>query len=219
MIAVTLATTSARADTFGVQVHGMRSKGRLDGDSVSSSGDKNPRLPDSIDLASDGEIVGADVRFDLLFDRVRVGAAVAFFGVRDLRLDPASVGSHDHVTFDDGAGASSGLFGGYELLRGPVYLYADLRVMLQGFGGAVKLEDKATGETSSTDYGKLSVGAGPRLGMLVPVGHSLMIDVAVYQGALGGLEGTTAFVGLGYWENDRNDPFTDRLKGSFGGDF
>lgn len=216
-VALVALTSAAHADTFGGQLHGVRARGALDGATVDSTGDRDARLPASLELDGDGSLVGADFRFDWMFGDLRLGGALMVFGVRDLRL--ASPREDLALWVGDGFGGSLEWLIGYELMQGPVYLYADVRTMLQGFEAPVKLRDDVTGDETSSDYGRWSVGMGPRLGMLVPVGLSLMIDLAMYQRVIGGLEETTAFVGLGYWENDRSDAFTDELKGSFGGDF
>ena len=212
-------TSLAHADTFGGQLHGVRAKGALDGADIESTGDRDARLPSSLELDGDGSLIGADFRFDWMFDDLRLGAGLMVFGVREMHLASPRVGQDLAISVGDGFGGSLEWLIGYELMQGPVYLYADVRTVLQGFEAPVAVLDEVTGEESSYDYGRWSVGMGPRLGMLVPVGHSLMIDLAMYQRVIGGLEETTAFVGLGYWENDRTDPFTDELKGSFGGDF
>jgi len=218
-VAFVMLTSTAHADTFGGQLHGVRAKGALDGAAIDSTGERDARLPSSLELAGDGTLVGADFRFDWMFDDLRLGGALMVFGVRDLRLASPRVGQDLAISVGDGFGGSLEWLIGYELMQGPVYLYADVRTMLQGFEAPVMLRDELMGDETSSDYGRWSVGMGPRLGMLVPVGHSLMIDLAMYQRVIGGLEETTGFVGLGYWENDRRDAFTDELKGSFGGDF
>lgn len=207
------------ADTFGGQVHAVRSKTALEDASIKSSQSADSALPSALELDGSADLVGADFRFDGMLSNLRFGGALMLFGVRNLRLAPSQ---HHRVldgSIDDGFGTSLEAFLGYEPIQGPVYLYVDVRMMVQGFGTTVRVRDAITGSTASVDYARASVGAGPRLGALVPVGHSLMIDLAIYQRAWGGLEGTTAFVGLGYWENDRGDAFTDEIKGSYGGEF
>lgn len=217
-LVVTGTACPAVADTFGGQVHAVRAKGTLQGATIERGEGGDPRLPGSLELATDAEIAGADFRFDWMFGDLRLGSALMVFGVRDLKLSPPAGDDGATRTVGDGFGGSLEGFVGYELMQGPVYLYADLRVVLQGFEAPVTARSAELGETT-VDYARGSLGAGPRLGTLVPVGHSLMIDFAIYQSILGGLEGTTGFVGLGYWENDRVDAFTDDLNRSFGGDF
>lgn len=207
---------TGHADTFGGEVHGVRSIASVD--ELSSTGARDTRLPESLAVQGDGELTGGDFRFDWMVDDVRVGAGLAVFGVRDLVLSRPP-GFMQRARVDSALGGSLESFVGYELMKGPFYLYVDLRVVLQGFEASVAAFDEASGEQLFADYGASSVGLGPRLGILVPVGLSLMIDLAAYQRVLGGIEGTTAFVGMGYWENDRNDSFTDELDRSFGGDF
>ena len=208
----------AHADTFGGQVHAVRSKTALEGASIKSSQSAESGLPSSLDLDGSSDLVGADFRFDGMVSNLRLGGALMLFGVRNLKLAPSQLPQDLDVSIDDGLGTSFEAFLGYEPIQGPVYLYVDVRMMVQGFGASVQARD-ITGTTASIDYARASVGVGPRLGALVPVGHSLMIDLAIYQRVWGGLEGTTAFMGLGYWENDRSDTFTDEIKGAFGGEF
>ena len=209
-------TSSARGDTFGGQLHAVHARGSLQGETIERGGDETG-LPTSLELETDAELVGADFRFDWMLGNLRLGTALMVFGVRDLKLSsPTHAGKA--LTVDDGFGGSLEGFAGVELMKGPVYLYGDLRVVLQTFEAPITLHSLQD-DVLKADYGRSSAGVGPRLGMLVPVGHSLMIDLAVYQGLIGGLEQTTAFVGMGYWENDRDDGFTQRLKRSFGGDF
>ena len=210
--------TSARADTFGGQVHVVRSRAALDGTFIEATEDRDARLPASIGLDQDAELIGADFRFDWMEGDLRVGGALMMFGVRDIRLPAELRVTGSEVWARDGLGGSLEAFVGYELAQGPVYPYTDIRAILQAFEVPVMVRGEGAGESSS-GYGRVLPAVGPRVGMLVPVGHSLMIDLSVYQRVVGGLEQTTAFVGLGYWENDRTDPFTDELKGSFGGDF
>lgn len=209
----------AHADTFGGQIHAVRSKTALEDASIESSPSPGSGFPCALALDGSADLVGGDFRFDGMLSNLRLGGALMLFGVRNLRLAPSQFPRALEVSIDDGVGTSLEAFVGYEPMQGPVYLYIDVRMMVQGFGTTVRARDTATGTRASIDYAWASVGIGPRLGALLPVGHSLMIDLAVYQRAWGGLEGTTAFVGLGYWENDRNDAFTDDLKGSFGGEF
>lgn len=217
--AVTLLSPScSRADTFGGQLHAVRAKGSLEGATLDSTGDRDQRLPSSLQHAVDAELVGADFRFDWMLKNVRLGGALMVFGVQGMRLSARLTQGGEALSIEDGFGGSVEAFAGYELLQGPVYLYADLRTSLQGFEAPVIVSSDDGNETSS-DFGRATVGLGPRLGMLVPIGHSLMIDVAVYQRVVGGLERSTAFVGLGYWENDRRDAFSDWLRGSYGGEF
>ena len=209
---------SARADTFGGQVHVVRSHAALDGMSLDATSDRDARLPPSIGLDQDAELIGGSFRFDWMEGDLRLGGALMIFGVRDIRLPADLRVTGSEVWARDGLGGSLEAFVGYELAQGPVYPYVDIRATLQAFEVPVMVRGEGAGESSSS-YGRVLPAVGPRVGMLVPVGHSLMIDLAVYQRVVGGLEQTTAFVGLGFWENDRTDPFTDELKGSFGGDF
>ncbi|MFW5740868.1 MAG: hypothetical protein ACOC1F_10935 [Myxococcota bacterium] len=209
---------TVHADTFGGQVHVVRAKGALEGVSLDRTGDGHPSLPEAPVLASDAELAGADFRFDWMLEDLRVGGALMVFGVRGLQFAPAASGSAFTGWIDDGFGGSVEGFVGYEIMQGPVYLYGDARAVIQAFEAPVTIQN-ADGSEATSDYGRASLGVGPRLGMLVPIGHSLMLDLAIYQRVLGGLERTTAFVGLGYWENDRTDAFSQDLNRSYGGDF
>jgi hypothetical protein len=88
-----------------------------------------------------------------------------------------------------------------------VYPYFDL---VSSFS-ALEVEVESHGGT--VHYDAFRFGLGPRFGALVPVGHSTMIDVALQHRLLGGIEQTTFLIGLGYWENDRRDAFSEELRG------
>ena len=217
--AVSSGSVSAYADTFGVQAHVMRSRGNLEGRRLvgGAAGGDSP-IPDHLTLHDDGDLVGGSLRGELLLRGFRLGMGLCLFSVRALDDVSSSEGAFAaHAR--EGFGFEHEVSVGYELLRGPFYGYVDLRAVT----GVVQVPVDLTTPTQDTDlsarYGALSIGFGPRVGLLVPLGHSLMVDFAAYQHVVGGLEGTTGFVGIGYWENDRRDRFTRRLKSGFTGEF
>lgn len=208
---------SARADTFGGQIHAFRSR-TVTGDTATAASGRPDSHAASVTFGA-GELAGGDFRLEALHDRFRFGGGVGFYQVRDRALREPRVGADRWASAGHGFGFVAESLFGYELLRGPVYLYVDARLAFTAYELPVAVHDSLRGEETSWDYHAYALGLGGRLGMLVPIGHSLMADFAVYQRAIGGLEQTTAFVGLAYWENDRTDAFSDALRGSFGGDF
>jgi hypothetical protein len=208
---------STRADTFGGQVHAFRAR-TVTGDAAAAASDRPSTHPGSVTFDA-GELAGGDFRLEALLERWRFGAGIGFFGIRDRKLLQPRVAANRWAAAGDGLGFMAESFFGYELLRGPVYFYVDARLAFTAYELPITVRDSLHGEETSWDYHAYALGSGGRAGMLVPIGHSLMADCAVYQRVIGGLEQTTAFVGLGYWENDRSDPFSDALRSSFGGDF
>jgi len=206
----------ADADTFGGQIHAFRSR-TVTGDHATAAADRPDTYPDEVTLRR-GELAGGDFRMEALIDRIRFGSGIGFFAIRDRSLRAPELSLGRSAEAGDGIGFMAESLFGYELLRGPVYLYVDARLVFTAYEFPLTVRDELEG-SRSWDYHAYALGLGGRAGMLVPIGHSLMADFAVYQRVVGGLEETTAFVGMGYWENDRTDPFSDRLKGSFGGDF
>jgi hypothetical protein len=88
-----------------------------------------------------------------------------------------------------------------------VYPYLDLR------GSFSLLRVELESPAGTAHYQAVRLGLGPRFGVLIPIGHSSVVDVAVYRRLVGGVEDTTIAVGIGYWENDRTDAFSDYLRG------
>jgi hypothetical protein len=55
--------------------------------------------------------------------------------------------------------------------------------------------------------------------VLIPVGHSTTIDVNATHRVVGGLSQVMLMMGLGFWENDRDDEFSQSLQSSWRGEF
>ena len=170
---------------------------------------------------SEGVMRGGGLRLDFLPDseEVRFGTGLAFFEVTDLTLDYEPLPSRVQLEVSSAHAFTDEIFLGAEVTKGPIYLYVDARLTLGALFTNVELHDSALGLMGTTQYSRWTVGFGPRLGALIPIGHSLMGDVGVHHTLIGGIETWHAYVGIGYWENDRRDEFTEELKRSPRGDF
>ncbi len=219
-----LATLPAAADSFGVQVHGILGETNLDGVELSvANGFTEPALLDARNLTfkTPGVMRGGGLRLDFLPDdnQVRFGTGLAFFEVSELEVNYAPLPDDTSLKVGDSFGFSDEIFVGAEVLKGPVYLYIDARLSLSAVFTNIELYDQERGLMGTTQYSHWTAGFGPRIGALIPIGHSLTADVGVYHRLIGGVEQWHAYVGLGYWDNGRDDEFSQELKRSARGDF
>lgn len=218
-----LGSASASAQSFGSELDAYTAIGALDGVGFVDSwdgGEPDVVASDRLEFRGAGSFWGASLRFDLLLEQTRLGVGAAFFGISDVSVEPKSelppgVELETHSVW----GLTYELYLGYELAQGPVYPYLDLRATLSMAQARVEVFAEPYGHLATAPYTALELGLGPRLGALVPIGHSTMLDVAITHRLLGGIEQVGLFVGIGYWNNDRDDPFTEELKRSWRGDF
>ncbi len=206
----------ARADTFGAQAHylggtthvhqlelavapGVQEPAALAG--------RSPRL------FGWGTLRGVDLRADLLIDTSRLGLGVSYFGVDDVALRTGSLDPGLSAKAGSITGSSIELFFGQEIGQGPVYPYIDARAAFSLLQVDVETHAEPYGHVGTTHYLGWRFGVGPRFGVLIPIGHSLTADIAVFQRLVGGVEETTFGFGVGYWENDRTDEFSQYLRG------
>ena len=208
--------SSASADTFGGQVHYVVGRGALDGHELELS--SFDQLPRGVRIAGGGVVKGADFRFDALPNPMRIGIGVGLFDVEGLDLSHEPLPPGVDLDLSGAGGASIELFLGRELGQGPVYPYLDLRATFTLLVTSVDVAVDPYGRVGEVDASSFVAGLGPRIGCLLPIGHSFMVDVAGYQRVFGGVESQTLFVGLAYWENDRTDPFSEELRRSWRGD-
>lgn len=201
---------SARGDTFGVQAHWLRGTTNVHQLELSvAPGQSEPaalhgRRPR---LWGHGTLEGVDLRADVLLEATRLGGALAFFVMDDLSVRTHERGAGGSAKSSSIWGGNLEAFVGQEIGQGPVYPYLDLR----GTFSLVQVDIETPSDTSA--YLGWRVGLGPRFGVLIPVGHSSVVDIAIHQRLVGGVEQTTFALGLGYWENDRRDEFSQFLRG------
>lgn len=208
LVLLLLGSGAARADTFGAQAHWLRGSTHVHRLELAPSfGSSKPAELDGERprLWGYGRLSGVSLRFDALFGSTRAGGGLSFFGVDDVSVH-TSGGTSVRATAIWGSSAE--LFVGQEIGQGPVYPYLDLR----GSFSLLRAElETATG--TAAQYQAFRPGLGPRFGVLIPIGHSSVVDVAIYRRLVGGVEDTTIAVGVGFWENDRTDDFSQYLRG------
>ncbi len=220
-IAVLACAAPASADTFGGQLHYVLGQGDLDGVELDSPAalsapelltDRRPRL------RGQGTFEGVGVRGELLTDnwRLGVGSSVYGFSNTGLRLDSLPWGVSADLT--QLWGTSSEVFVGHEIKQGPVYPYIDARLSFHVLQAQIETRTTSHGHVGTNALTAFSVGIGPRFGALVPIGHSLMLDIYAYRQIVGGFEQLTVGVGVAFWENDRDDPFSQELRGGWRGE-
>lgn len=213
----------ARADTFGAQMHYVTGSTNVHGlelDVAPTVKEPEVLVGRHPRLWGYGSIEGASLRGDLLVDSTRLGLGVSYFGMSDVSVAtdalPAGLAVRPAFIW----GSSVELFLGREIGQGPVYPYLDLAGSFSILQVDLETHAEPYGHVGTTYYNAWRFGLGPRFGMLIPVGHSTMVDLAIHQRLFGEVTQTTLSVGIGYWENDRTDPFSEKLRGDhFRGEF
>jgi hypothetical protein len=216
-------SSPAFAQSFGAELDGYTAVGALDGVGFVEpleGGESDLLSSDSLEFRGAGTFWGGSLRLDLLLERIRLGMGVTAFSVDDVTVEPQStlppgVELETHSVW----GLTDELYLGYELARGPVYPYLDLRTTLSMVQARVQVFAEPYGHLATAPYTAVELGLGPRFGVLVPIGHSTMLDIAVTHRLLGGVEQIGLHLGIGYWNNERDDPFSEELKRSPRGDF
>jgi hypothetical protein len=79
---------------------------------------------------------------------------------------------------------------------GSAWLYLELRAALNVLQANVKLQSDTYGLLGTTPYNGWSLGIGPRIGLLVPIGSHWFIDTNLYGSPLG-IEKYAVTVGIG----------------------
>jgi hypothetical protein len=220
LASILLHASGAAADSFGGEIHYVTGIADLDGREIETpTAVDEPTLLEgkSVHLHGRGTLQGFSMRGELLIDSWRLG-----YGWRMYGIDGSTVASEQlpwgaRIDVDRMWAVTSDLFLGYEIGQGPVYPYLDGVLSFSVLDVQVETYAEPYGHVGTTAYTDLGIGFGPRFGALIPVGHSLMLDVAIQQRLIGGWEQTLVFFGVGYWENDRDDPFSTELKGGWRG--
>ena len=207
---------TAAADTFGAQAHyltGTTHVHQLELAVAPAVSEPSALEGKNLRLFGYGGLRGLDLRFDVLIDAARLGLGVSYFGMHDVSLETDAL--EPGITVRPAAilGSTVELFVGQEIGQGPVYPYIDLRGTFSLLQVDIETLAEPYGHVGTTHYVGWRLGLGPRFGVLIPVGHSTMVDIAVTQRLVGGVEETTFGFGLGYWENDRSDDFSQYLRG------
>jgi hypothetical protein len=211
----------AWADSFGGELHYVTGVADLDGREIDvPAAIDEPTLLEgkTLRLHGRGTLQGVAFRGEFLIDSWRLGYGWRMYGIDDASITSDQLPWGTSVRADRMWAITSDLFVGYEIGQGPVYPYLDGVFSLAVLDVQVETHAEPYGHVGTTAYTDLGIGFGPRFGALIPVGHSLMLDVAIQQRLIGGWEQTLLFVGVGYWENDRDDPFSSELKGGWRGD-
>jgi hypothetical protein len=211
------------ADTFGAELHYVTGVADLDAEEIDTAWSVDtPTILEgkSVRVHGPGVLHGVNLRGEMLFEddwRLGIGTRVYAISGASVASDPLPLGTR--IEADSMYGSASELFVGYEIGKGPAYAYLDGVFSFSVLQVQVETWAEPYGHVGTTPFTTHAFGVGPRFGALVPIGHSLMLDLAIYQRALGGYEQTLVFIGLGFWENDRHDEFSQELKGSWRGDF
>jgi len=213
-LASVAASPSASADVFGGQIHYLSGETRVHelGLTRAPWADTPRELArSSSELWGWGRLRGVDARFDVLLDDTRFGGGLAHFGLDDVSVRTTGLAEGVKAAPTKIWGDEIEAFVGKEIGQGPVYPYVDLigsYALLQ-----VDLESKANDQLTTTRYLGHRAGLGLRFGVLIPIGHSSMVDVTATEYVIGGVTTTRFALGLGFWENDRHDDFSQYLRG------
>lgn len=210
------ASREAQADTFGAQIHyltGTTHVHQLELAVAPAVSEPSVLAGKDLRLFGYGGVRGVDLRFDFLIDTTRLGLGVSYFGMDDVSLTSRALEPGIAIERGTVLGSTIELFVGQEIGQGPVYPYLDARGTFSLLQVDVETRAEPYGHVGTTHYIGWRFGLGPRFGVLIPVGHSTMVDVAITQRLVGGVEETTFGVGLGFWENDRTDDFSQYLRG------
>lgn len=221
-LAVLVHSAPVAADTFGAEIHYVTGVADVDGRELETpwTVDEPTFLEGkNVHLHGPGTLNGLNVRGELLLDDLRVGIGTRLYGISDTSVASDSLAWGTRIEAGRIWGTATELFFGYEVGKGPAYAYIDWVTSFSVIQVQVETYAEPYGHVGTSPYTTHGFGFGPRFGALVPIGHSLMLDLAIYQRAFGGYEQTLLFIGLGFWENDRDDPFSDELKGSWRGAF
>ena len=210
----------ARGDTFGAQIHYLTGRTDLDAKELSvPSAISEPGLLEGKNLRFDGRgtLQGGSLRAEMLIDGLRLGLGTSLYGIKDLKVvsDPLTKGAF--IRTDAVWGSSNELFVGWELGQGPFYPYFDLRGSLGIAQAQVEIHVPDYGHVGTMPYNLLSFGFGPRLGALLPVGHSTMVDINLYHQIVGGIEQVTFSIGLGFWGKRSPRRVQPRTQGKLAG--
>lgn len=215
-VAVGLSVTPALADTFGAQAHWINGSTHVHGlelevaPSVSEPSVLSGSAPR---LWGYGTLQGVSLRAEVLLDSTRLGVGTSIFEIDGVSLKTDTLPAGIEARAESVWGSTIELFLGRELGQGPVYPYIDGRLSFSIVQAEIGTYAEPYGHVGTTHYNGVRFGLGPRLGMLVPIGHSTMLDFTISQRLFGGVEETTIGIGLGYWENDRTDDFSEELRG------
>ena len=205
----------AAADTFGGQIHYVVGNGAFDGVELTTPAAlEGPALLTQAKprLRGMGTFQGVSVRGDLLVDSWRLGVGSTWYGVDGVGLRTDALPWGLSAELSSLWATSSELFVGYEIKQGPVYPYIDGRLSLSVLQAQIDTHAAPHGHVGTNAFTGFSFGVGPRFGALVPIGHSLTLDVYAYRQIIGGFEQLTVGIGVGFWENDRDDAFSNEMR-------
>lgn len=168
----------------------------------------------AIEMTSDGRMAGGGLQLLLAYARWRFGLDLAAYALMDVDTAHTPLPDGYRIRIGDPIGVRWAGFIGYEILEGPVYPYLDLRVSGSAALASVRLSHDTLGHLATTSYDYVEAGFGPRAGLVVPVTTWSAIDVSAYYPIVGGHEALTFTAGISFWNNERNDEHTQRMRGA-----
>jgi hypothetical protein len=153
---------------------------------------------DGRDLRLDGgtTMMGGMLAAHFMSKGFRVGFVESFAGAQGLKLLHEPIG--DGYSVEASAWRLSfELSVGHQFAVGKLSPYADLRVGYSMLNATVKLVDPRAGVLGSTNYTAWAPVIGPRVGVLVPISKSALVDLALTYGLLGH-DAVGLSLGVGY---------------------
>jgi hypothetical protein len=165
--------------------------------SVAASGtEPDPLKGRNLRLDGSGAMGGGGYKIVIDSHRWQGGLGINVFGASGYRLRYQPLASGLDVGTGQLWGMTIDMFFGRHWRLGPVIPYAELRLAFSLLQAEVKLRSDAYGTLGATPYSALSVGVGPRVGVMVPISRLWFIDASVY-GSFVGMEKVAGWIGIG----------------------
>jgi hypothetical protein len=176
------------------------------GISVAPAADEpDPLRGRNLRLDGSGAMGGGGYKLVIDSHRWQGGLGINVFGAGGYRVryEPLPTG----LGLDTGQlwGMTIDTFFGRHWVLGPVLPYAELRLAFTLLEAEVKLRSDAYGRLGSTAYNALSVGVGPRVGVMVPISRHWFVDASVY-GSFLGMEKFSGMLGIGVSTGEPDKP-------------
>lgn len=147
----------------------------------------------------DGTMLGGGVRGGVMIDQTRFNLGVTIFGIAGSGLTYEPLPGNLSMTGGRLWGETIDLTLGREFEMGPVFPYIDLRFAVTIIALNTSLHEPRYGRLGTTPYNRVAVGLGPQVGLFVPMGDVMFLDVSGYAGLFGDERyGGTAGIGVWY---------------------